>query len=1193
VPGNVTSGPFEMTVVQVEALDLRFTPFVNRLLDIERRAAGLSAHLLTITKLETVGDGGVDAATRDARATDWIPRGDTAWQFKRSDLTPKKCEDELRDAVWAHEFLRNGGSYVLVLGKGLTDKKVEDRRQRLLSVAIELGLLLADDRSRLRIYDANKLARWASEHPSLAVSRLAGGPGNVAIDHAEWSNRRPHKRTWTPDKKRTDAIASLRATIKTVGVVDVRVQGESGIGKTRLILEALRDEELSPLVAYVDNAAEVSGELLRHLLGAARSVILVVDECSAELHAKLTDRLPAETSSKLITVGQEGPAVTPTPIVGLESMPTDDVEQFLKVNFPNLGSEARRFVAAHSRGNLRWTIVLAERVPEIDQAAELITRNDITAFIEAVLPEGRDFFCSAALALLSRVGWEREVRYQLEIMASFSGRTVAELEAVAQDLQGRGVLARHGRFCAIEPHPLAVFLAAEAWRKDAARIVGDLLPKLDEGMALALFERVADLGRFEPAQSVLSNLLSGDGPFATLDRIDETGAGRLLTQLAIVLPQQVALHLSEQIEALSLEGLKAHTRLRRDLVWTLEKLAWHRATFEVAGNALLRLAVAETETYANNATGTWVALFGTMLPATAATPIERIGYLRSIATNPNVEVRKLTIAGASHALIRLEGITVSAELQGGVLVEPRGTPKTYAEAYQYHVAAIDILDLLTHDDDHKLARSAEDALLSALHVVIDEPVAGPHLAEILAGFQKDALVRVRVETERLIRIYDKARPDDATTIQRLQSVLESLPQPDRIERIRALAQVQRWEMDDGKLQAELDELITALEADEVDVVVELMDHELPAAWEIGHALARRPMSEDRLADLIRNFDRNPVALSGFLTRRVETGEKEAFDDFLDSEPAKALDARGHVLIAVRGPVTERARSHVFEGLSKIPVANGAFLLFGWQRNLDHQAIARLAADWIPRIATQADYNAAIDWLNLTLHSENAVPQSLLGDVLRLLLMRAQFPAIAQQQWDWARLAQGLVETNAGEIAKVILDGIDPGDEMIHEGDDDARLLMECTRRAPVAVWADIATRLDRGSWRIQMQLGEWFLSAIPTEIVSTWVGDDVRRARRVAPISPVKGSSPPPMTRYLLEKFGKDDKIASSLYGNFMGGVWMGPDSARLADQIEQLNGWRRDTRLPLSVREWAAEVIDHLERRIVIAREREAEEQI
>jgi len=1069
---------------------------------------------------------------------------------------------------------------------------INDRRKKLLAVALELGLLVTDDQSRLRVYDANKLARWASKHPSLALSRLAGGPGNVAIDHTEWSGRRPHLRTWTPDQKRLDAITSLRASIKTVGVVDIRIQGESGIGKTRLILEALRDEELSPLVAYVDNAAEVSGELLRHLLDDARSVILVVDECSPELHAKLTDKLPADTSAKLITVGQSGPAVTPTPIVGLEAMPTDDVEQFLKANFPNLSPEARRFVAAHSRGNLRWTIVLAERVPETDQAAELITRNDISAFVEAVLPEGRDFFCSAALALFSRVGWERELHYQLEVVATFAGRTVEELEAVAQDLEARGVLARHGRFRAIEPHPLAVFLAAEAWRKDAVRIVGELLPKLDESMALAFFQRVADLGQFEPAQSVLTILLSEGGPFATLNQIAETGTGRLLTQLAIVLPEQVAIHLGEQIESESLEDLKGHGRLRRDLVWTLEKLAWHRATFEVAGNALLRLAQSEIETYANNATGTWVALFGTMLPGTAATPAERSEYLRTTATNSHADVRKLAISGASHALTRLEGITVSAELQGGVLVEPRGTPKTYEEAYRYHVAAIDVLEMLTHDNDDSLAKAAEDALISALHMLIDEPVAGPHLFEILATLQKDALLRVRVETERLLRIYDKARPDDAAIIQRLQSVLAGLPAPDTIERIRTLAHFQRWDLGDGELQQQLDELVAVVKVDDIGIVVDLMNAELPAAWEIGHALARQPAQEDRLQDVISHFDRNPAALAGFLAQRVESGDKEAFDDFLDSEAARALDATGHVFLAVRGPVTSRARGHIFGGLAKIPVANGAFLLFGWQRNLDHQEMAQLMKEWVLRIDTQADYNALVDWLNLALYGEGSVPQPLRDDVLRLLLMRGQYPEISQQQWDWARIAQDFVATNAHELAKIILDGVDPGGAMIHEGDEDARLLMQCAGHAPAAVWADVASRLERGSWRIQMQLDEWLLGAIPFDVVSTWVGEDVNRARLVAPIAPVKGSSPPPMAQYLLDKFGTDEKVAASLYGTFMGGVWMGPDSARLAGQIEQLNGWRKAKDLPLPVRKWAAEVVDHLEQRMAVAREREAEEE-
>jgi hypothetical protein len=140
------------------------------------------------------------------------------------------------------------------------------------------------------------------------------------------------------------------------------------------------------------------------------------------------------------------------------------------------------------------------------------------------------------------------------------------------------------------------------------------LPSLSEEMALALFQRVADLGRFEPARSVLPQLLSEQGPFGSLEALAHGESGKLLTQLAIVLPDEVAVHLSSLISAASLDYLLGETAGRRDMVWTLEKLVWHRRTFESAANSLLRLALAENETWANNATGTWVDLFGTMLP---------------------------------------------------------------------------------------------------------------------------------------------------------------------------------------------------------------------------------------------------------------------------------------------------------------------------------------------------------------------------------------------------------------------------------------------------------------------------------------------------------------------------------------------------------------------------------------------------
>src|SRR5690606_29175694 len=98
------------------------------------------------------------------------------------------------------------------------------------------------------------------------------------------------------------------------------------------------------------------------------------------------------------------------------------------------------------------------------------------------------------------------------------------------------------------------------------------------------------------------------------------------------------------------EELRGGGAIRRDLVWALEKLAWHSRTFAQAADSLLALAVEENETYSNNATGTWIEFFGTMLPGTAASPDLRIAYLISSVASPNSHVRMLAARAAGRAL---------------------------------------------------------------------------------------------------------------------------------------------------------------------------------------------------------------------------------------------------------------------------------------------------------------------------------------------------------------------------------------------------------------------------------------------------------------------------------------------------------------------------------------------------------------
>ena len=288
------------------------------------------------------------------------------------------------------------------------------------------------------------------------------------------------------------------------------------------------------------------------------------------------------------------------------------------------------------------------------------------------------------------------------------------------------------------------------------------------------------------------------------------GARKQLAHLAIVLPQEVALHVSELIEAADDDELRDHQAIRSGLVWTLEKLAWHTETFEMAADSLLRLALVETDGYVNNATGTWTSLFGTVLPTTAAGPEMRLAYLLGYARSQDVRKRNLAVSALGRALMVSETSTTSAQSQGGVPVEPPGRPATWDEAWGYQAKAIEELGRLASDDDPSVQTSATARLVRAIN-----PLAG-------AGTRWEALMEVIVRTPSIHRqarrelqdlreVYERrssrfgesseAAEDRRITIQALSYLEASLPVPSTHESlVVALSQEHSWAGDDRQIE---------------------------------------------------------------------------------------------------------------------------------------------------------------------------------------------------------------------------------------------------------------------------------------------------------------------------------------------------------------------------------------------------------
>jgi hypothetical protein len=805
------------------------------------------------------------------------------------------------------------------------------------------------------------------------------------------------------------------------------------------------------------------------------------------------------------------------------------------------------------------------------------------------LPEGLGFFCAAVLALLERVGWDADLRYQMELLAQFVGVQVDELEAVAAQLSQQGLLIQLGRYRAISPHPLAVFLAADVWRREGVRLVAQLVPALDGKMATAFFKRVADLGRFEPAQGVLSQLLAPGGPFGSLATIEERGLGPILTELAIVLPDQMALHLRELFESSNHEELARSTRSRRDLVWTLEKLVWHSRTFGHAADCLLQLSLAENETYSNNATGTWIGLFAVLLPATAARPTDRADYLRRAGRSPDGRVRSLVVKAASAALTKHESVAVFGELQGGVLVEPRGTPKTRQEAADYLTVLIDLLSALAAHDDETTSAEAQDALVGALHPLIDNPLVGTRLTDALLVLDREAMQRVRTEVAHLLGLYSNRSQDDTGVRERLEEFAAKLPSAAPRDEVLVLGQLRRWDFPEGELERRMVTALSNVSApDRAAVVREALSRTVPAAWELGYAAASLDESS-LVGDLLDAVETNQGALLGYLGGRHRGGNNSAFDEFLASDLASRLTDRQQVTIAARGPVTPQSRERILATVRRLPVADAVAALFGWHRNLESVEIEAALDDWLQRITDQRDYNALLDWVALLVHDE--VPsESILDQIWALVQRRNDFPEVGQEGWDWAVLAGKLLPERAGAVGSLIVELIDTDKMMIHEGDSSAELLSACAA-ADISVWHEVAARLTRGSWRLKIEVAGWFLDSVSAAAVHDWVADDVHRARIVGGIVPVSGSRPSDLVRFLLDRFPTDEEIRGSLFGTLRSGTWWGNESDRITTQLAQLSEWRASPEEPIGVRKWAAEAIAELEELRRHALQREAEE--
>ena len=505
---------------------------------------------------------------------------------------------------------------------------------------------------------------------------------------------------------------------------NLRICGLSGLGKTRMVLEAFKDTSIRYLYSYIDCQEHDAEEILKKttfMFKHYKEMVLVFDNCDMELHNRIVRvKRSNHGANPIITIyndPDENSTYYSTPLK-IQKDFNDVVEKIFE-----------RFKSFYKPEDKEKLLIFAGGIPMMAQLLVEGLRNgepigvvSDTVLMNKILDaneNSEDREIMRALSLFDYIGFEDDLHKELEFVATTKCITnvdknseviVQDFDKVVQKYLQRKLIERKGRLVGIRPTPIALYLISE-WIEQCSdrRLLAVIKAIQESDIAKPLTNSFADqfkyMGHNEKACMMLDKLLGDNSPFGNAEVINTDLGSRLFRSFVEVNPDAVADCLWSVIGSSSIDDLRLIDEGRRNLVWSIEKLCFEPRTFNKGAEMMLLLAMAENENFGNNATGQFIALFPLYLPATAATLEQRLLFLQKQVQYKERQLILLSALG--RALRTRDFIFFGGAEQRGTEKLSNYQPKTNEEISKYIHGCLDMLMVLVENNPDLLDRCSE------------------------------------------------------------------------------------------------------------------------------------------------------------------------------------------------------------------------------------------------------------------------------------------------------------------------------------------------------------------------------------------------------------------------------------------------------------------------------------------------------
>ena len=1229
---------------------------LSNLLWAEATRLGIPISKVHISANVSIPDAGVDAdISHQTAAGDLIRAGRTAYQVKSGDSfqpqreaairrelfgDKKPCKPNLKRRI--RECLNENGTYVLVCtGVDPVDRSLAEDHLRRFFAACDYT------NPRCEVWVQNQLRGFLTKYPSIALD-VNGHDAGALRGYPNWAGDADMGFLFQRGAKQDGFISDLQTALRAAGnATHVHVRGAAGIGKTRLVFEAVQPIDLRPLVLYTNRPAELlNGEFMATLTREDNqyAVILVVDECSENFRTQIWNRLRSRGQRiKLVSIFNQfedfsGGSILDAPLLEREKI----VQIIESYNIPR--DQAERFANMCSGSpRVAHVVGLNLQLNPDDLTKSPGTIDVWGRFVAGIDDPNSDHVKDAIvvlryLALFKRFGYGDPVVAEAKSVSALIEKdhkhiTWGKFREIVSALRKRKILQGETTLY-ISPELFHIWLWGEWWN-----IYGEgfELASFAEEFASTLLPWFLEMFKYaeqsQVAKKVVRRLLGPSGPFQAGEFLASRLGGGFFLALTDVDPEQALACLQRTVGGWSQTQLLEFRDGRRGVIHALERIAIWKESFCGAAQLLLKLAEAENETWANNATGVFAGLFspgpGEVAP-TEASPMDRFPILAEALFSES-DAKRAVALKACDAALETQRFTrmVGAEHQGFKPKPELWTPRTYGEIYSAYREVWNLLRgrlaALPAEQNAQAAR----ILLSKGGAIASRTNLGPL---VLETWREILAARLTTKADILGELFSLLRfcrseltPEIITAVEEFRDELVGNDFASHLKRYVGMDLLGDALDEESRPTDGRDRKIRAL-AEQCVTQPELLGREL--AWLVtdeaktgylfGYELAKLDTNNSFLGPIC-DAQRKPTPnsssffLSGYMRAIFETNV-DTWEHLLD-QFSYDDQIRIHVPeLTWRSGMTDRAAVRILQLAQTGQMEVGRFGMFCFG-SVIKELSEGVFRQWAEFLVEKPDVRCATVLVNLLhiYYLDGKWVRKLPGDLaLRALSHDAFFRKDehfrTMDDYYWAEVGTAFVSGNPTEslkLAQIIISHFGEEGTIVGAYHSKAhKVLMEITRQNAREVWQLVSERLgppiDTRAFRLKSWLhGDTFspggengvLPLIPLDDVWKWVdANPNERAWYLATFVPKQlfhSAERPCLAREVLIRYGGDDRVRRNLMANFSTEGWSGSASFHYQQKKQCLLKFR-DEETDSNVKLWIDEYAGDLESRIELERIRE-----